>query len=252
MTQESPSDISAGQPAKSQAPVSVRPPERTTGQTARKKNVPGGQRRASDQLGTKPKPTQKLPGKKQSKTPTTAPSASRASLPTQQPTSKKQSRKSAASVSRRATLETKQLLLGLAGGLVGGMVGAIVFGLLFPQAVTFQQSKTYFVGPPALLSVLVGLGVRFGARRQHIVLALLAGLLGLVSLLLAFNFGLSLVYAQTFGLGTNLFALPLGRIFDSLKILLQQDPAFSGYFVFVPIIAGFIGLGRPLRWSRRR
>ena len=91
-----------------------------------------------------------------------------------------------------------------------------------------------------LLGILVGGGVLLGARgqRNHIVLAVLAAVLGLFSFFLALYFRVSLAYADALGSGMNV-ALPIGDFFDGLMgDYLQTNPINYIFFLVVPLIAG--------------
>jgi hypothetical protein len=153
-------------------------------------------------------------------------------------------------IGQQGGLDPMGLVLGLAGGLVGGIVGAIIWAFFL------QLTKTNFTFLALGLGFLVGLGVLLGARGQrHIVLAVLAGVLGLLSFFLALYFRLSLALADILGEGNSLFALPFGDFFDVLKLYLQDNAINYLYFVLVPLIAAgtaFGGLNQRRSARRRR
>ena len=124
------------------------------------------------------------------------------------------------------------LVLALVGGLVGCVVGALIWAAVL-------QLTRYNISYIAIgLGFLVGAGVAFGARgRFHLVLALLAGVLGLFSFLLALYFRLGFAVSDALGQGLNPFALPLGDFFDALKIYLSDNPINYIFFVLVPFTA---------------
>ncbi len=140
----------------------------------------------------------------------------------------------------RGPSQAQSLLLAALGGLVGGIIGAIIW------AFVLQLTKTNISYVAIGLGFLVGLGVMLGARgRFHVLLLVLAGVLGLLAFFLALYFRLSLLIS---GEGNNLFALPLGNFFSVLGQYLQDNPINYIYFAAVPLIA----ILTPFRMRRRR
>jgi hypothetical protein len=140
----------------------------------------------------------------------------------------------------QASLVFLPLVTGLVGGLVGGVVGALIWAAIL-------QLTKYNISFIAIgLGFLVGLGVAFGARgRFHLVLALLAGALGLLSFFLALYFRLGFALSDALGQGLNPFALPFGDFFDVLKIYLSDNPINYIYFILIP----FVAIGTAYRYT---
>lgn len=212
-----------GQPVVSQASMSVRPPQVAAGN----QYVPGGQYAypPAAQSGGWQGYQQPAPGQ-----------GGWQGYP--QPSAYQQQQAalgmppSAAASRQPAGLDPTGLVLGLAGGTAGAVIGALAWAFFL------QLTKTNFWLLGVVLGFAVGFGVLLGARGQrHIVLALLAGVLGLVCFFLALYFRLSLAYADFNGEGTNLFALPFADFFDTLKLYLQDNPINYINFVLVPLIA---------------
>jgi len=142
--------------------------------------------------------------------------------------------------------------LPLALALVGGLVGMVVGALAWAFFLQFTKTNFFFLG--ALPGLIVGFGVLIGSggQRRNLLLALLAGALGLFAFFLALYFRLSLIFADVLGEGTNLFALPLGDYFDALKLYLQDNPINYINFALAPLFAALTAFNGGGRWSRRR
>jgi hypothetical protein len=261
-TQGAPSYAPGGQPVVSQAAMSVRAPQQMAGTSSTAGSQypysPAGQ--ASGWQTQQAAPGQASGWQAQPSMPGQAgwQGSQQPGYPQQgyqQPSAEQQRQAylgmqpAAPAVSRKAGLDPMALLLGLAGGVVGGIIGAIIWAFIL------QLTKTNISFIAVGLGFLVGLGVLLGARGQrHLVLAVLAGVLGLLSFFLALYFRLSLALADVLGQGTSLFALPFGDFSDILKLYLQDNPINYLYFVLVPLIAAgtaFGGLNRS-RAVRRR
>jgi hypothetical protein len=148
---------------------------------------------------------------------------------------------------QKVGLDPTALVLGLAGGIVGAVIGALAWAFFL------QLTKTNFFLLGAVPGFTVGLGVLLGARAQrHIMFALLGGVLGLLAFFLALYFRLGLIYADVFGEGSNVFALPLGDYFDAMKLYLQDNPINYINFALVPLIAAGIAMNGLNRSRRRR
>ncbi|HEU5367723.1 MAG TPA: hypothetical protein VFU69_04645 [Ktedonobacterales bacterium] len=234
-TQDPPASVPGGQPVVSQASMSVRSPQSTSSQypypPAGQAGGWQGQPSAPGQGGWPGYPPQ----------------------PSYQPPSAYQQQQAAmgmppAAPAGQAAVLALPLVLALVGGLVGMVVGALAWAFFL------QLTKTNFF----LLGVLPGLAVGFGVligsggQRRNLLLALLAGVLGLFAFFLALYFRLGLIYANVFGEGSNVFALPVGDYFDALKLYLQDNPINYINFALVPLFAALSAFNGGGRRSRRR
>jgi len=232
-----------GQPVVSQASMSVRPPQITAGNqygpdgqppyppAAPSGGWPGYQQPAPGQAGWQGYPQQ----------------------PGYQPPSAYQQQQAAlgmtpaAAPARQAALLALPLLLALVGGLVGVVLGALAWAFFLQ----FTKTNFFFLG--ALPGLIVGFGVLIGSgfQRRSVLLAVLGAVLGLVSFILALYFRLSLLLADDLSEGTNLFALPIGDFFDTLKIYLQDNPLNYVNFALVPLFAAITAFNGGGRYRRR-
>jgi hypothetical protein len=231
-----------GQPAVSQASMSVRSPQSMAGN----QYVPGGQYQyppAGQPGGWQAQPP--MPGYAQQgyqqgyPQPGYQPPMPGQAYPGAQPVGPNMT----ANAGPSAGLVVGALLLPLVGGGIAAIIGALIWAFFL------ESTKTNYTFLGLGLGLLVGIGVVLGAGgRRNGLLAIIAGVLGLLSFFLALYFRLSLATADFFGEGTNLFALPFGNFFDVLNQYLQDNPINYLYFVLVPLIAA----GTALRGRGRR
>jgi hypothetical protein len=135
----------------------------------------------------------------------------------------------------------QQVAMAAIYGVVASIVGALIWA--FFLNITKLNISYLAIG----LGFLVGLGVLMGSRGQrHVVFMVLAGVLGLLSFVLALYFRLSL---RDF---SSLFGLPFSFFSDDLKGYLSDNPINYIYFVAVPLTAILTTVGRTAQRVRRR
>lgn len=142
----------------------------------------------------------------------------------------------------------QQVLLAALYGAVAAVVGALIWA--FFLNITKLNISYLAIG----LGFLVGIGVVLGSRGQrHMVYMVLAGVLGLLSFVLALYFRISLIVAPILGdSSANVFALPFGDFSEFVKLYLKENPINYIYFVAVLLVAVLTTVGRTAQRMARR